>query len=225
MSPKTQLFTQELYDYLKKYSLREPDLLSSLRAKTKIQFPELWHMQISAEQGQLMQLLVAMLKAKKTLDIGTFTGYSALAVALSLSAEGKVYTFDIDPKVTEFAQTFWRQTPVNEKIELILGSATESLAQFIAQGENESFDFAFIDADKNNYDLYYEQCLQLLRPGGLVMIDNVLGVYNHRITDPDAQHKTYLKAIHNLNAKLLQDQRVSLSMLPLGDGVTLALKK
>lgn len=225
MSPKTQLFTIELYEYLLKYSLREPPILALLRQETREKFPQSQHMQISPEQGQLMQLLVEIQHAQRTLDIGTFTGYSALTVALALPENGKVYTFDIDANVTQIAQLFWEKANVAEKIELILGPARESLEQMIKNGEGGCFDFAFIDADKNNYEHYYEQCLQLLRPGGLIVIDNVLGVHDKKITDPEAQQKNYLKAIHLLNTKLVKDPRISLSMLPIGDGVTLVRKK
>jgi caffeoyl-CoA O-methyltransferase len=179
-------------------------------------------MQISPEQGHFMGLLMKILHAKKTLDIGTFTGYSALAVALALPKDGKVVAFDLNEEWTTTAREYWQKAGIAEKIDLKLGPAQESLQQLIDQGQSGSFDFAFIDADKANYDTYYEQSLQLVRPGGIIAIDNVL--WDGKVADP-AIHDESTLAIRNLNTKLLNDKRVIISMLPVGDGLTLALRQ
>jgi predicted O-methyltransferase YrrM len=179
-------------------------------------------MQIVPEQGQLMALLVRLIGARRCLEIGTFTGYSSLSVALALPEDGRILCCDINPETTAIAQKYWQKAGVAQKIELRLAPAGETLAALIADGAGGSFDFAFIDADKANYDLYYESCLKLLRPGGLAAIDNVLWggtVSESHRGDPDTA------AIQALNRKLQSDQRIDLSLLPLGDGLTLARKR
>jgi caffeoyl-CoA O-methyltransferase len=179
-------------------------------------------MQIGPEQGQFMALLVELIGARRTLEVGTFTGYSALAVALALPPEGRVTACDVSEEYTRVARRYWAKAAVEHKIELKLGPALDTLGGLLAAGAAGSFDFAFIDADKNNYDGYYEQALQLLRPGGLIAIDNVLwggDVVNPEKRDPDTT------AIRALNEKLNADERVSISLLPIGDGLTLARKR
>jgi predicted O-methyltransferase YrrM len=220
MSAETLNLKPNLYHYLQKMSLREPELLRELRAQTH----ELsaYRMQISPEQGQFMGLLIELLDARKTLDIGTFTGYSALAVAMALPSDGKVIACDLDVDWTRIAQAFWERAGVADKIELHLAPAADTLQQLLDQGEGETFDFAFIDADKLNYEDYYEKSLALLRPGGLVAIDNVLwggAVADSTVNDESTQ------AIRALNEKIVADQRVTISMLPIGDGLTLARKR
>ncbi len=220
MSNKTLELDQRLYDYLQAVSLREPEILQQLRQETAQQPMAI--MQIAPEQGQFLALLVQLLGAKKTLEIGVFTGYSTLAVALALPAEGKVVACDVSEEYTAIARRYWQQAGVAEKIELHLAPALETLAQLLEAGESESFDFAFIDADKSNYDNYYEMALKLLRPGGLIAIDNVL--WSGRVADPQVQDNR-TKRIRALNEKLHQDQRINLSLVPIADGVTLALKR
>jgi predicted O-methyltransferase YrrM len=209
-----------LYDYLLDNSLRESDLLRQLRLDTAQHSAAV--MQIAPEQGQFMALLVQLLGAKRTLDVGVFTGYSSLVVALALPEDGQVVACDVDPEVTAIAQRYWKAAGVAHKIDLRLAPALDSLDQLIESGQSGSFDFAFIDADKRNYPRYYEQCLTLLRPGGLVAIDNVL--WSGRVVEAETEDKR-TQAIQAFNAMLHQDERVSLSLLPLADGLTLALKR
>ncbi len=220
MSAETLNLTPGLYTYLKNVSLREPEVLHELRQRTRTLSN--YGMQISPEQGQFMALLIELLGARKTLDIGTFTGYSALAVALALPADGKVIACDVNEECTNTAKEFWDKAGVTRKIELRLAPALETLMGLLAQGEAGTFDFAFIDADKTNYIEYYEKSLELLRPGGLVAIDNVL--WSGNVADP-AVHDESTDAIRELNKHVFYDQRVTMSLLPIGDGLTLARKR
>lgn len=220
MSDLTINLTPKLYRYLQKMSLREPSVLAKLRTTTQ-QMSQAG-MQISPEQGQLMALLVELLNAKKTLDIGTFTGYSALVVALALPTDGRVIACDVSQKWTDIAKTFWQEAGVAEKIDLRLGPALETLQALLLAGEAETFDFIFIDADKANYVHYYENALALLRPGGLIAVDNVL--WGGKVADESAQEKD-TQAIRKLNKIMAEDQRITLSMVPIGDGLSLARKK
>lgn len=219
MGKKSLGLDQPLYEYLLSVSLREEEVLAKLRQETSLHAASV--MQISPDQGQLMKLLVKLLGAKKTLDIGVFTGYSSLVVALALPASGIVIACDRDPESTAIARRYWELAGVSHKIDLRLAPALDTLDQLIADGESDSFDFAFIDADKGNYSNYYERVLTLLRPGGMVAIDNVL--WSGRVADPDdLDNRTF--AIREFNQKLHQDNRVEISMLAIADGLTLALK-
>jgi len=219
MSRRTLTMTENLYDYMLGASSREPAVLTRLRQETAgVQGAG---MQISIEQGQFMALLMKMLGAKKTLEVGVFTGYSSLVVALALPPEGRIIACDVNEQTTAIARRYWQAAGVADKIDLRLAPATETLQKLLAEGQAGSFDFAFIDADKSNYDHYYEYALQLLRPGGLIAIDNVL--WSGRVADPALQDSDTV-ALRNLNQKLHHDQRVTLSLLPIGDGLTLALK-
>ncbi|NEQ86601.1 MAG: SAM-dependent methyltransferase [Moorea sp. SIO2I5] len=212
--------SDRLYNYLLSVSLRESEFLLQLR-QDMANYPNRG-MQISPEQGQFMALLVQLMGAKKVLEIGTFTGYSALWIALSLPADGILITCDIKDKYREFAQSYWQAAGVEEKIDLRVAPVLDSLNKLLTTGQAGTFDFAFIDADKTNYDHYYEKCLDLLRPGGLIAIDNVLwegAVANPKKTDSDTE------ALRALNQALHQDERIDLSMLPIADGLTLALKR
>lgn len=220
MSTTTLNLTPELRTYLLEKSLREPEVLTKLRLQTMKMSTS--GMQISPEQGQFMRLLVELMQAKKALEIGVFTGYSSLSVALGLPAEGKLIACDVNVEWTKLAKQFWERAGVADKIELRLAPALETLAQLIAQGEGGTFDFIFIDADKKNYLTYYEKCLSLLRVGGLVVIDNVL--WDGAVADPTKQDENTL-AIRQLNDMLYRDERVTLSLLPVGDGLTLARKR
>ncbi|RDI42857.1 class I SAM-dependent methyltransferase [Aquicella lusitana] len=220
MSDVTINLTPTLYRYLCRVSLREPAVLKKLREEThKLNGAR---MQISPEQGQFMALLVELLGAKKTIDIGTFTGYSALVVALALPPEGRVITCDIDTQAPSLAKLFWEEAGVAQKIDLRIAPALETLQKLLDEDQAGTFDFIFIDADKTNYLHYYEKSLTLLRTGGLVAIDNVL--WDGKVADPAVDDKNTL-AIRACNEKLASDARVTLSMIPIGDGLTLARKR
>lgn len=220
MSSYTLNLTEKLYKYILDVSLREPKLLEELRHETA-KLPSA-RMQISPEQGQFMALLIELINAKKTLDIGVYTGYSALAVALALPIDGRVVACDMDAKITQTAKAFWEKAGVANKIDLRIAPAQQTLEELISDGEVNTFDFAFIDADKSNYEIYYELSLKLLRQNGLIMADNTLwggDVIKSEIND------NATRAIRAFNQKLYRDNRVTISMIPLGDGVTLARKK
>ncbi len=220
MSNRSITLTDELYDYLLGASLREDDLLRQLREETASH--PLAVMQISPEQGQFMALLAHLMGARRTLEIGVFTGYSALVVALALPPEGRIIACDVSEEYTAVARRYWRQAGVADKIDLRIGPAVETLDRLIEDGQTESFDLAFIDADKNEYDAYYERALVLVRRGGLIAIDNVL--WSGTVIDTTDTDEAVV-SIRALNAKLRDDERVHLSMLPLGDGLTLAMKR
>jgi predicted O-methyltransferase YrrM len=209
-----------LYSYLLSVSLREPSMLTQLRQETAQL--TVGRMQIAPDQGQLMALLVQLLGAKKTLDIGVFTGYSALAVALALPEDSKVIACEVSEEFTEIACRYWQQAGVVAKIELHIAPALETLDQLLAAGQAGTFDFAFIDADKRHYDDYYERSLQLVRSGGLIAIDNVL--WAGRVADPQIQDNR-TRRMRAFNQKLHRDGRIALSLLPVADGLTLALKQ
>ncbi|MBD2523508.1 class I SAM-dependent methyltransferase [Nostoc sp. FACHB-133] len=210
----------QLYNYLLSVSLREPEILLKLRQETA-SHPRST-MQISPEQGQFMRLLVQLIGAKKTLEVGVFTGYSSLSVALALPDDGKIIAADVSEEFTAIARRYWQEAGVAHKIDLRLAPGLETLDQLLATGQAETFDFAFIDADKENYDGYYERSLQLLRPGGLIAIDNVL--WSGQVADPENQDES-TQSIRALNEKLHHDERVTLSLVPIADGLTLAIKR
>ena len=220
MANKTLGLDINLSEYLQQVSVRETAVLKQLREETEKQPMAI--MQIAPEQGQFMALLVQLMGAKKTLDIGVFTGYSALVVALALPSDGQVIACDVNEETTQIAQQFWEKAGVAHKIDLRLAPALETLEQLIAEGQNNTFDFAFIDADKSNYDNYYEKALWLVKPGGLIAIDNVL--WGGKVADSDVKDN-HTQKIRNFNQKLHEDPRIVLSMLPIADGLTLALKK
>lgn len=220
MTKKTLGLDNQLYDYFVSVSVRQPDVLRRLREETANH--PYSGMQISPEQGQFMALLVQLIGAKKTLEIGVFTGYSSLSVALALPPDGKIIACDVSEEYTNIARRYWQEAGVAEKIHLQIAPALDTLAELLASGEQESFDFAFIDADKGNYQEYYERCLKLIRPGGLIAIDNVL--WSGKVADRQVQDQS-TQAIRNFNEKLFRDERVSISMVPIADGLTLALKR
>ncbi|MEA5598488.1 class I SAM-dependent methyltransferase [Rivularia sp. UHCC 0363] len=220
MSKQTLRLENNLYQYLLSVSIREPEALTKLRQETASHPRNV--MQISPEQGQFMALLMQLIGAKKTLEIGVFTGYSSLVVALALPPEGKIVACDVSEEYTSIARSYWEQAGVAHKIDLRIAPAIATLDQLIAEGETDTFDFAFIDADKSSYDDYYERALKLVRPGGLIAIDNVL--WSGQVADPQIQDNR-TKKIRALNEKIHQDQRVTISMIPIGDGLTLARKK
>ena len=214
------IIRDELLDYIQRVSLREPAILRRLRRETAA-LP-CAAMQISPEQGQFMALLVQLLSARRTLEIGVFTGYSSLAVALALPDHGRIIACDVSEEWTSIARRYWREAGVESKIDLRLGPALKTLDDLIAKGQGGRFDFAFIDADKENYANYYERALVLVRPGGLIAIDNVL--WDGKVIHP-ARNDADTRAIRAFNEKLHHDERIWLSMLPIRDGLTLACKK
>lgn len=220
MANRTITMTDPLYDYFASISLRESDLQRRLREETA-QLSNAG-MQVAPEQGQFLGLLVELLRARRTLEVGVFTGYSSLATAQVLPEDGRIIACDVNHEWTDIARRYWREAGVEHKIDLRLGPALQTLDRLIADGQAGSFDFAFIDADKANYDAYYERALVLLRPAGLIAIDNVL--WHGKPIDESMQDADTI-AIRAINAKLQQDQRVSLSLVPIGDGITLAFKR
>jgi len=220
MSNRTIDLTDRLYDYLLKVSLRELPLLAELRAETA-KLP-MAGMQISPEQGQFMALLAELIGARRALEVGTFTGYSSLVVALAMPADGKLVACDVSEEFTAIARRYWARAGVAAKIDLRLAPALDTLGKLLADGGAGTFDLAFIDADKKEYDGYYEAVLKLLRPGGLLLIDNVL--WDGAVADPKKRDSDTL-AIRALNKKLHDDKRISLSLIPIGDGLTLARKR
>lgn len=205
---------------MSEHSLREPDYLKSLRVETSEHPRKI--MQISPEQGQFISLLVRMIDAKNALEIGVFTGYSSICIAQALKTGGKLIACDNNEEWTNIAQTYWMKAGLSEKVELKLGDACDTLDSLLSDGKAGEFDFAFIDADKVNYENYFERCLQLIRPGGLIVLDNTL--FFGKLVDESIQDDE-TNALRNINKKLHQDDRIYLSMLPFADGITLAVKK
>jgi len=220
MSATTIAMTEALHGYLLGATVREPELLARLRRETAA-LPNAG-MQISPEQGQLMQLLIELSGARRALEVGVFTGYSSTVVALALPADGKLIACDVSHDWTQIARRYWREAGVESKIELVVQPALATLDQLLASGEAGSFDFAFIDADKEQYDHYYERCLQLLRPGGLLAVDNAL--WGGAVANLDDQSAA-TRALRALNQKIADDARVTSSLLPIGDGLYLARKR
>lgn len=207
-----------LQQYLLDVSLREPEILRRLREETAAR--EDANMQIAPEQGQFMALLVQLLRAERTLEIGTFTGYSALAVALALPPHGRVTACDISEELAAVARRWWAEAGVSEKIEMRVAPAVDSLDRMIEEGLAGRFDFAFIDADKQGYIDYWERCLRLVRRGGLIAVDNVLK--DGKVVDPGNEEESTV-AIRAFNAHVRDDDRVDISLVPIADGLTLAL--
>ena len=220
MSNRTISMSDQLYDYLLKVSLREPPILKRLRVETA-KHPK-HGMQISPEQGQFMRLLVRMMGASRCIEVGVFTGYSSLSVALALPDEGRIIACDVSEEYTAVARRYWMEAGVERKIELRLGPALETLDVMLKHGEAGRYDFAFIDADKNNYLNYYERLIRLLRPGGLMAVDNVL--WSGSVIDKKDK-SVDTAAIRKFNEALHADNRIELSLVPIGDGLTLARKR
>jgi predicted O-methyltransferase YrrM len=220
MSRTSTLDLPAVYDYLLEVSLRDDPLLRDLREETARD--EAANMQISPEQGQFLALLVKLTRARRIIEVGTYTGYSSLVMARALPRDGYLLCCDVNKGWTDVARRYWERDGVARKIELKLAAAQQTLQELIDGGQQRSFDLAFIDADKENYDRYYEQCLRLLRPNGLIVLDNMLWygkVADPTINDPDTN------AIRRLNRKLKDDTRVDLSLIPMADGITLARKR
>jgi len=220
MSNQSIGLSDDLYDYLLSVSLREPEVMRRLRAETADHPTS--DMQVAPEQAQFMRFLVRLIGARRTLEIGVFTGYSALAVASELPSTGTLVACDVSDEYTEVARRYWAEAGVADRIDLRIAPAEETLSALLENGQDGTFDFSFIDADKERYDTYYEQSLELLRPGGVIALDNMFR--GGRVADLDVQDES-VQAIQHLNEKLHDDDRVELSMLPLADGVTLAMKR
>ncbi|MGZ8273123.1 MAG: class I SAM-dependent methyltransferase [Burkholderiaceae bacterium] len=221
MSRRTLTLDDALHDYVIEHGVREHPELAALREATR-EHPRAG-MQISPEQGQLLQLLIQMLGARRTIEIGVFTGYSALAVALVLPDDGRLLACDISDEYTRVARPYWKRAGVEHRIELVLEPAVNTLDARIAAGQSGQYDFAFIDADKSNYANYYERCLKLLRTGGLIAFDNVL--WSGRVAKPAEPGDADTLALQQLNNALHGDARIDLALLPIGDGLTLARKR
>ena len=220
MSNRTLTLDDRLYDYLLRHSLREPAALAYLRAETATH-PR-FSMQIAPEQGQFMQMLVRLIGARRTVEVGVFTGYSSLAVALALPPDGRVLACDISEEYTAIARKHWQMAGVAHKIELVLAPALDTLDARLAAGEAGRYDFAFIDADKTDYHANYERLIRLIRPGGLIAVDNTL--WGGAVADP-GDRDTDTVAIRAFNEHLLADERIDLSLVPIGDGLTLARRR
>ena len=221
MAHKTTVMTDSLYEYMLAVSVREPEVLHDLRAETS-KLAEAG-MQIAPDQGQFMSMLVKLLGAKRTLEVGTFTGYSALVVAMALPAEGKVIACDVSEEWTSIGRRYWQQAGVANKIDLRIAPGAETLAALVADKSNlNSFDFAFIDADKTSYPTYYDYIIQLVRPGGVIAIDNVL--WGGAVADESNQEPDTV-AIREISARIYDDKRVDVTLVPIGDGLMLARKR
>lgn len=219
MSTATIILDEKLREYLLNVSVKESEILRELREETAQM--EYSAMQISPEQGAFMSFLVELIQAKRTLEIGVFTGYSALVVAMALSEDGIVTACDVSEEWANVGMKYWKKAQVEDKIDLRIAPALKTLDQLLSEGKQGTYDFAFIDADKIEYQGYFDKSLELLRIGGLIAIDNVL--WGGSVIDDSIQDSS-TKAIRKFNKKLYQDERVSISMVPIGDGLTLACK-
>ena len=209
----------ELGDYIRSVTLRESPLLARLREQTA-SHPHAG-MQVSPEQGQFLGLLVRLVNARRTLEIGVFTGYSSTSVALALPQDGEITACDVSVEWTDIARRYWREAGVDQKIQLHIGPALDTLRRLLAEGRSGTYDFAFIDADKANYQAYFDAACELIRKGGLIVIDNVL--WHGRVIDQAVQDADTI-AIRTFNERLLADTRVLVSIVPIGDGLTLAYR-
>jgi predicted O-methyltransferase YrrM len=219
MARRTIPLTDALYDYILDVSLREPDVLRRLREETA--HHAMAECQIAPEQGQFMALLVKLIGARRTLEVGVFTGYSAAWVALALPPDGQVVACDVSEEWTAVARRYWEEAGISDRIDLRLAPAVETLEKLGKAGQEDRFDFAFIDADKPSYDAYYEHCLKLVRPGGLIAFDNMLR--HGRVLEKTQDEGT--QVVQALNKKLHADARVDISLVPIADGLTLARKR
>jgi caffeoyl-CoA O-methyltransferase len=220
MGRDNQLIDPAAIDYILKNSVHEPDILTRLRKETA-SHPRV-AMQIPPEQGQFFKVLIRMLRARRTLEVGVFTGYSSLAVALALPPRGRIVACDISEEFTSIARRYWEEAGVSRKIDLRIGPAAKTLDGLIASGQSGTFDFAFIDADKSGYPRYYEQCLALVRKDGVIALDNML--YSRRVLNSSDRDKDPA-ALRKLNKLIYRDERVNAILLPFADGLTLAVKR
>jgi len=212
--------TPQLGDYIRGVTLREPAILARLREETASN-PQAG-MQVSPEQGQFLAFLTELISAKRTLEVGVFTGYSSLSVAMAMPDDARIVACDVSDEWTQVARRYWQEAGVAHKIDLRLGPALETLRKLLDGGAAGTFDFAFIDADKQNYQGYFDLALQLLRKGGLIVADNVL--WSGRVIDPAVNDESTV-AIRAFNQRLQSDDRVSITLVPIGDGLFLARKR
>ena len=219
MSTATIILDKKLREYLLNISVKESEILRELREETAQM--EYSAMQISPEQGTFMSFLVELIQAKRTLEIGVFTGYSALVVAMALSEDGIVTACDVSEEWANVGMKYWKKAQVEDKIDLRIAPALKTLDQLLSEGKQGTYDFSFIDADKIEYQGYFDKSLELLRIGGLIAIDNVL--WGGSVIDDSIQDSS-TRAIREFNENLSSDPRVSISMVPIGDGLTLACK-
>ncbi len=220
MTNRTLSVTDDIHQYLVEHSVREPEVLARLRKVTAV-MPDA-QMQIGPEQGQFMALLARLIDARRCIEIGVFTGYSSLVVALALPEDGRIVACDVNEKWTSIARQFWREAGVEDKIELRLQPAGRTLDELLAADGAGKYDYAFIDADKTAYDGYYEQSLKLIRSGGLILVDNTL--WSGKVADAGNKEEDTV-ALRAFNTKLLKDERIDLSLVPIGDGLTVIRKK
>ncbi|MCB1322635.1 MAG: class I SAM-dependent methyltransferase [Leptospiraceae bacterium] len=218
MSRDTIHLSDDLLNYIRRETVRESAVLADLRRETADH--DMARMQIAAEQGQLLQLLVKLIGARRAVEVGVFTGYSSVCIASALPSDGYLLACDVNAEYTDMARRYWERAGLSAKIELRLAPATETLRALEAQ-QAAPFDFAFIDADKENYDAYYESCLRLLRPGGLIAVDNVL--WGGSVVD-ESKQDAVTRAIRALNTKIGRDERVDNALVPVADGLMLARK-
>ena len=220
VSRSTTQLDDRLYEYFLEVSLRDDDIHRRLREETgRLENAQ---MQISPEQGQFMTLLVGAMNAKLALELGTFTGYSALCIAEGLTEDGRLIACDIDEEWPSFGKRYWVEAGIDDKVEFRAGPAAETMAHLITEGMEGDFDFIFIDADKGGLEEYYEKALRLVRPGGVIAVDNTL--WHGKVVDPKA-HDEDTESIRDFNATVVDDQRVTMSLVPIGDGLTLFRKK
>ncbi|PZS28738.1 MAG: SAM-dependent methyltransferase [Pseudonocardiales bacterium] len=220
MSRQSMGLPDDLHSYLLSVGVREPDVLRRLREHTAA-LPQ-HDMQIAPEQGAFMGLLAELTGARRCLELGTFTGYSALAVALALPPDGHILCCDVSAEWTSVGRSYWAEAGVADRIELRLAPALDTLDALLADGAQDSFDYAFVDADKVNYPAYHERLMRLVRPGGVMLWDNVL--WSGRVIDPQADDSD-TRGIREINRILAADERVSVAMLPIADGLTMARKR
>ena len=216
---KAMQMSESLYAYITGHCTPQPQFMQQLREETAA-MPHA-SMQVSPEQGAFLGMLAHWMGAVRTIEVGVFTGYSSLSVALALPAHGRIVACDVSEEFTSVARRYWKQARVDQKITLRLGPASQTLGHLLEDGQAETFDMAFIDADKVGYDTYYEQCLKLVRPGGAILIDNVL--WGGQVADPSAQDESIV-ALRALNKKIVADRRVQCCMLAVADGLTLVRK-
>ncbi len=217
MSNRTLQLDDRTYEYLLAHSLREDPRLAALRAETA-SHPKV-NMQIAPEQGQFMQMLVRLAGARRAIEVGVFTGYSSLAVMLAMPKDARLLALDVSEEYTAVARRHWQAAGVADRIELVIAPARDTLDARLAQGEAGQYDFAFIDADKTGYLAYYERLLKLLRPGGLIVVDNTL--WGGEVANPE-NREADTEALRAFNDALHRDPRIDLALLPVGDGLTLA---
>ncbi len=220
MSVKTHGLSDELHAYVLQVGVRETPILARLREETA-RLPE-QDMQIAPEQGAFMALLVELIGARRCLELGTFTGYSSLAVALALPPDGRIVCCDVSTEWTDVARRYWAEAGVEDRVELRLAPGMETLDELLADGQADTFDFAFLDADKRNYPAYYERIVRLLRPGGLLCVDNVF--WGGDVVRPEVDDED-VRAVRALNERVARDDRVTISIVPIADGLTLARKR